>query len=261
MGAYAVMSAFDTEFTEDLIYGGAVRVRQPARGYRVNVDTVLLAASLPATGTKDGARVIELGCGVGAALAVMAHNHADAGPNTRFCGLERDPGAAALARANVALNGLSERIQIIEADALDPGLDLGVFDRVLVNPPYAYAGEGAEPAAARRAAHIADRPIADWIKLWSNRMGAHASMTMIHRPERLTEILSALEGRLGGVQIFPIRANSRAPAHRLLVRAWKGSRAPLTLLAGLVLHPIGADRKHTPEAEAILRGRDFIDFA
>jgi tRNA1(Val) A37 N6-methylase TrmN6 len=44
-----------------------------------------------------------------------------------------------------------------------------------------------------------------------------------------------------------------APASRVLVRAVKGGRAPLRILPPLILHP-REGAKHTPEAEAILRG-------
>jgi tRNA1(Val) A37 N6-methylase TrmN6 len=166
-----------------------------------------------------------------------------------------------LARENVELNGQSHRISIIEADALDAHGDVGVFDRVLINPPYDNSGEGRPPAEERRAAHIADRPIGDWIKVWSNRMTADATLCLIHRAHRLSEILSALEGRLGGVEVVPIRPASNSPASRVIVRARKGSRAPLRLLRGLDLHSDNVSKdKYTPEADAILRGVAGIDF-
>jgi tRNA1(Val) A37 N6-methylase TrmN6 len=245
----------EPDITEDALLGGRIRIRQPKRGYRVNVDTLLLAATLPRLAS--GARVVELGCGVGAGLVALASHHKDAS----FVGIERDPTYAALARENVELNGQTDRIAIVEADALDPSASLGVFDHVLFNPPYDADGEGRAPSEDKRAAYIADRGIEDWIKLWSNRMGAGANMTLIHRAHNLGEILSALEGRLGGPEIFPIRPSADAPASRIIVRAHKGSRAPLKLHAGLVLHPTDntAD-KYTPEAEAILRGEAHIGF-
>ena len=240
------------EITEDLIYGGRVRIRQPARGYRVNVDTILLAASFPAAG--HSGRVIELGCGVGAALLVVARNHASREENT-FVGLERNPTFAQLARENVVANGLADRVEIVEADALDPPEALGNFNHVFFNPPYDYPGEGREPSDARKPAHIADRPLADLVKVWCNRMPYYASLTLIQRPQRLGEILDALEGRLGGVEIFPIRPHAAAPARRIIVRARKGVRKPLRLLPGLNMHPDDQSKaKYTPEAEAILRG-------
>jgi tRNA1(Val) A37 N6-methylase TrmN6 len=248
------------ETTEDALLDGRIRIRQPARGYRVNVDTLLLAASLPEAGVRGaGARVAEPGCGVGAAMLAAAC-HKNFG-EIEFVGIERDPLYAALARENVELNGQSHRVHIIEADALDPNADFGVFDHVLFNPPYDNAGEGRPPAEGKRAAFLADRPAGDWIKVWSNRMRAHASMTMIHRAHRLGEILAALEGRLGGVEVFPIRPSARKQARRVIVRAYKGSRGPLKLLAGLDLHPDEVSKdKYTPEADAILRGFAHIDF-
>lgn len=240
------------DVTEDRIYGGRVLVRQPARGYRVNVDTILLAASLPPAGAAG--RIVEPGCGVGGAILSVARAH-EGRPETSFVGIERDPLYARLAAENVAANGLDGHVRIVEADALDPPEELGLFDHVLINPPYDYDGEGRPPAEWRRGAYVAERPIADWIKVWSNRMRGQASLTLIQRPQRLPEILTALEGRLGGVDIFPIRPNANSHARRVIVRAWKGSRAPLKLHPGLDLHRTDAsEHKYTPEAEAILRG-------
>lgn len=247
----------ELETTEDAILGGKLRIRQPARGYRVNVDTLLLAAAMPSDGIGEGP-IVEVGCGVGAALLAVAQRCAARG--TRFVGIERDPTYALLARENVAFNDLSHAVEIMEADAFAPPEDLGQFHRVFFNPPYDDPGAGREPSEDRRAAYVAERPIGDWIKVWSNRMKANANMTLIHRAHRLGDILAALDGRLGGIEVFPIRPSANAKARRVIVRAWKGSRAPLKLFRGLDLHPEDGHEKHTPEAEAILRGEAFIRF-
>lgn len=246
------------ETTEDALLGGKIRIRQPARGYRVNVDTLLLAAALPADGIGQGP-IVEVGCGVGAALLAVA-KRCEARGGFRCVGIERDPTYARLARENAALNALAHCVEIIEADAFDPPEDLGQFHRVFFNPPYDDPGAGREPAPDRRAAYVAERPIGDWIKVWSNRMKAHANMTLIHRAHRLGDILAALEGRLGGVEVFPIRPTANAKARRVIVRAWKGSRAPMKLFKGLDLHPEDGVDKYTPEADAILRGDAYIRF-
>lgn len=249
----------DFETTEDTLLNGRVRIRQPARGYRVNVDTLLLAAAHPQEIIRcDDRRVVEVGCGVGAALICIAARYERTG-KIEFVGIERDPKFVALARENVALNGLAHRTRIVEADALDQTADFGVFDYVLLNPPYDTEGEGRPPSEGKRNAYIADHPIGDWIKVWSNRMRAHSAMTLIHRAHRLDEILDALHGRLGGVEVFPVRPARDKPARRVIVRARKGSRAPLKLFAGLDLHPSDKDEsKYTPEAEAVLRGDAYL---
>jgi tRNA1(Val) A37 N6-methylase TrmN6 len=55
--------------TENTVLDGRVRLLQPERGYRAGMDAALLAAACEAA---DGARVLEAGCGVGAALLAAA---------------------------------------------------------------------------------------------------------------------------------------------------------------------------------------------
>ena len=229
--------------TEDALLGGRVRVRQPAEGYRVNADTVLLAAAV-----ESGARLMEAGCGVGGALLCAAARL----PDAHFTGVERDPAFAALARENAA--ALGDRARIVEADALSA--DLGTFDGVFSNPPYDQAGEGRAFSPAWQVVHVADAPLDSWIAALSNRLRGGAALTLIHRAAKLPEILAAFEGRLGGIEVTPIRPRAGAPAKRVLVRARKGSRAPLALYAGLDLH--GGEGRFTPEAAAIFDGEAAV---
>lgn len=242
----------ERETTEDAILDGRIRIRQPARGYRVNIDTLLLAAAVE---TVDGARIMEAGCGVGAALlAVAARNE-----NVRLVGVERDRNIASISRENVAANAMMHRIEIVTGDALDRALPLGVFDGVFANPPFDDASEGRPPAEPRRYAHIADAPLDAWIAALADRLTGGAALTMIHRATKLPEILAALEGRLGGTEVIPIRPRAGEAAGRVLVRARKGSRAPFRLSPELVLHD-ASGAKYSPETEAILRGQATISF-
>ena len=239
-----------SDLTEDALLDGRIRVRQPARGYRVNVDTLLLAAAVEAPA---GARLMEAGCGVGAALLAVAARS----ENTRLLGIERDQNIAAIARENVALNAMTDRVEIATGDALERNANWGVFDGVFVNPPYDAENEGRMPAEARRHAHITEVSLHEWVGALADRLSGGAALTMIHRAARAAELLAALEGRLGGVELIPIRPRAEAPAKRVIVRARKGSRAPLRLLRGLDLHdPSGG--KYAPEIEAIVRGQALV---
>ncbi len=241
------------DFTEDAILDGRIRIRQPARGYRVNVDTMLLAAAVEA---EPGMRLLEAGCGVGGALLAVAARS----PGVKIVGIERDANIAALARENVALNAMFERVEIVTGDVLERSANIGVFDGVFVNPPFDAEGEGSSPVKARRSAHIAEAPLDAWVAALADRLRGGAAVTLIHRAAKLGEVLAAMEGRLGGIEISPIRPQVGAAAKRILVRARKGSRSPLKLLRGLDLHD-SSGAKHTPEAEEILRGRAVIAWA
>lgn len=76
-------------------------------------------------------------------------------------------------------------------------------------------------------------------------------MTLIHRADRLGDVLSALADRTGGVVVFPLWPGGGKPAKRVIVTARKGSAAPPTLLPGLVLHQSAGG--YTEQAEAVLR--------
>ena len=73
---------------------------------------------------------------------------------------------------------------------------------------------------------------------------------MIWRAEGLTQVLNALRG-FGGIAMRPVHPRADAAAVRILLRAVKGSRAPMRLLPGLVLND--AKGHPSPAAEAILR--------
>jgi tRNA1(Val) A37 N6-methylase TrmN6 len=83
---------------------------------------------------------------------------------------------------------------------------------------------------------------------------------VIHRAEKLPELLTALQGRLGAVEVLPVRPHAEAAAARVIVRARKGARGPFRLLPGLNLHD-SAGAKYTPEADAVLRGQALLTWA
>jgi len=237
------------EITEDLLLGGRIRVRQAARGYRAGLDAALLAAVCDA---QPGERVLEAGCGPGAALLQAAVRR----PDVAFAGVERDPAALALAQANIALNGLAERVAAVAGDVTQPFARLGLdkFDAVMANPPfYDDPASLRAPSPARRAAWIADEGLAAWVGFLLKAVRERGTITLIHRADRLGDILGLLAPKAGSIQVLPIHPFADAPAKRVLVRAVKTGRAPLKLLQPFVLHARGEPR-HLPEVEALLRG-------
>jgi len=242
-------SALETEITEDLLLGGRVRLRQARVGYRAGLDAALLAAACDA---RPGARVLEAGCGVGGALLAAAIRR----PDGLFVGVERDLAAAALARHNVELNGLKARIEIVDGD-VDKGfktLGLTPFDAVMANPPFfddPAAIRGPHPA--REGAYLADGGLKAWIGFLLKAVREDGSITIIHRSDRLADLLSGLAATAGSFRIRPVHPFADEPAKRVLVRATKTGKAPLVLLPPLVLHERGGG-KHSDAAEAILRG-------
>ncbi|HYE45872.1 MAG TPA: methyltransferase [Caulobacter sp.] len=237
------------EVTRDRLLDGRLVLDQPARGYRAGMDAALLAAACDA---RDGERVLEAGCGVGGALLAAAWRR----PGARFTGLERDAAAAALARSNAAANGLADRVEIVEGE-VEAGfrsLGLPVFDHAFSNPPFfddpaALRG----PAPEKSGAWMADAGLAAWIGFLLKAVREGGAITVIHRADRLADILALLSPKAGSFRVRAIQPFAETPAKRVMVRATKTGKAPLVLLPALVLHP-REGAKHTDAVEAVLRG-------
>ena len=241
------------DLTHDAFLAGRLTLDQPRHGYRAGMDAVLLGAA--AAGCAP-ATALEAGCGPGVALFSLAVR----APGAALCGLERDAAAAALARANSAGNGLDARVRIEDGDVLAPPAALiGRFDLVFSNPPF-FDDDSAirAPAPQRRAAYVIGAPLAAWIRAMGKLAAPKGRLLLIHRADRLGDILAALEGLAGDIGVYPVRPRAGAPAKRVIVAARKGSRAPIRLLKGLDVHPDGPAPRFTEAYEAIAAGEAGI---
>jgi tRNA1(Val) A37 N6-methylase TrmN6 len=234
---------------ESFLLDGGVRLIQPKVGYRAGMDAALLAA---AVGAKPGERALEAGCGPGAALLQAAKR----APDALFTGLERDPAAFQLARRNIALNALETSVEAVrgEVETRFSTLGLKPFDIAFANPPFFDDPSGLRgPHPAKRGAWLADGGLEAWTGFMLKAVRENGRILLIHRADRLADILALLSQGAGSFRIRPIQPFTDQPAKRVLVQAVKTGRAPLILLAPLVMHERGGG-KHTPEADAILRG-------
>jgi tRNA1(Val) A37 N6-methylase TrmN6 len=233
-----------SEGGEDGLLGGRVRLLQPRDGYRAAIDPVMLAAAVPA---KAGERVLDLGCGVGAAALCLAARV----PGLHLVGLELQPELAALAVRNAGVN--AAELSVLQGDVASPPKDLGSgYDRVLLNPPFHPEAAAASPLAVKDLANREGAAgLRTWLELAVRRLRQGGTLSLIHRADRLAEVLAALPPSAGDLRVLPLWPRAGRPARRILLRATCGSGAGLSLLPGLVLHAEGGG--YTPEAEAVLR--------
>ncbi len=245
----------------DAFLGGRLLLRQPERGHRAGTDALLLAAAAPLD--FDGF-ALDAGAGVGAAGLALAFLR----PKARIGLIEIDPLAARLALENLALNGMAARGQVFAVDLLSPparraaGLAMERADLVISNPPFFDPSRSRpSPDEGRRRAHVMPDegapPLDAWIAACLALTRPGGSFILIHRPESLAAILASLDGRGGGIVVLPVQPRAGAPAIRIILRAKKGSRAPLAIAPSLVLHDGGG---FTATAEAIHRGDVAIDW-
>ncbi len=251
MNARAGNQSIALETSEDAILGGRLVLRQPLRGHRFGHDAILLAA---VTSAPVGGRAVELGSGVGAAGLALAQRVA--GLNVTF--VEIDQTLAELARGNAEHNGLANHVRAVCLDVAAPaaafaaaGLPAEVADCVLMNPPF-NAADNPSPELGRRRAHTAPGDaLAQWVRTAARLLRPGGALTLIWRADGLADVLAAMAADFGAVSLLPVYGKPNALAIRILARAVKGSRAPLTLHPGLLL--ADAQGRPTDAAEAVLR--------
>lgn len=233
----------------DFLLGGRIRLLQPEGGYRAAIDPVFLAAF---TAARPGERALDVGTGTGAAALCLAARV----PGVAVAGLEQRADAAAFARRNAALNGLDDRVSVVEGDLLAPPeiLRPGSFDRVMMNPPYLRAGAASHPPDAWKAAANVEgaATLPDWLRFADAMLKPRGTVTLVHRADRLDDVLEALRPRFGSLVIVPLWPKAGVDAKRVLVAARRGGRSPVRLTAGIVVH--GENGGYSAEAEGILRG-------
>ncbi|MGB0627362.1 MAG: methyltransferase, partial [Alphaproteobacteria bacterium] len=106
------------------------------------------------------------------------------------------------------------------------------------NPPYLPAdrADTRRLDAARRAAMVESVPVADWIAFMARSCRPDGQMTLIHRADRLEELLPAVAAHAGAIRVLPVWPRKGEPAKRVIVSARVGANTPTRICPGLVLH-------------------------
>jgi len=256
-----------TDISRDIFHKGnlihAFEVVQFAnQGHRAGMDAMLLAASLP---DDSYGIVADLGAASGAAGLAALNMH----KNLTAVLVEFNKDLVELAHQTLRLSANSHfinRVNIINADVTlsgekrsAAGLKSNSVNHVILNPPYNQPNLRASPDPMRADAHVmAEGGLDAWLRTASAILKPGGCMSLIYRSERLGEILACSQGRFGDLSIFPIFSRKGEAAKRIIVRGIAGSKGPMHLMPGLIMHD--DDGKHSAEAVEILNGNRTLNF-
>lgn len=245
--------AIPPSLTEDGFLGGRLRILQPEKGFRAGIDSVFLAAAIPCL---PGESVFEAGIGPGvAALCLLARN-----PGVQVTGVEVAARYVMICEENAKRNGVQDRLHVIHADVREAmrrdqiGMPApGSFAHAMCNPPFFDEAKSTpSPHLLKSQAHaFGPEDLELWMKLLHAMLSPRGSVTIVHRADSLGQLLDSMQNRFGDIRIAPLFPRGGAAASRILVQGFKGSKAPLQILPGMVLH--GDGNAFTPEADAVLR--------
>ncbi len=247
--AWAVLEDAEERVSEDAILGGRVTLLQPKDGFRAAVDPIFLAASVPAQ-AKD--QVLDCGTGTGAAAFALAARVED----ISVTGIDVQPELIALASLAAARNDLEDRVDFHVADIARPpaSMQTRLFDHVMSNPPFLDVRHGQAPKDKARALASVESTadLRTWLTFMADRLRDGGTLTVIHRYERVPEIVSLLGdgfGRMTRLDLQPV--DDGRPVKRAIVQAVKGAPGGDIAEKRLVVHDSSGG--FTAEADAVLR--------
>ena len=205
---------------EQELWPGGVRLREAEGVFPLGTDAVLLSHFAGISGVK---KILDLGCGSGVIPLLLCARAKDASA----AGLELDGTSAENARENVRLNGMQERITILQADLRQYRTlgHAGEFDLVTANPPYypvasGYSARGAASGARQEHTCTLEElcAAAAWFTRWGGRFA------LVHKPERLSEILCCLSAKgLEPKRLRTVQKRGDSAPSLVLIEARRGA--------------------------------------
>lgn len=231
---------------KDALYSGQVTLFQPARGYRVTVDTLLLA-DFAARARPEAKSVVDLGAGVGALSLAVAH----LAKVSRCALVEREAPLAALAERNLAAARLPGTVHVADlARGLPPEL-VGAASMVVSNPPFFLprGHRGGETLRGR----ARGGELAPFLRAACRAMGRRAYAFFVYPAPALTELLVTARGAdLVPKRLQLVHAFAESPARVALVELRRAKPGGLAVEPPLVEWLAAGER--TPELERVVRG-------
>ena len=239
----------DGERLDDLQCDGLKLIQRPDV-FRFGTDSVLLA-DFARPRKKD--RAVDLGCGTGAIALLMAAHR----PGLTVDAVEVQPEIADMARRSVALNGMADKVRVLNADMREAWrtLGAGAYTLAVCNPPYGKVGAALESAneARRVARHEGDLSPEDIARAAAMLLQNGGRFCVIYPAPRAFEMMRAMhESRLAPKRIRTVHGVAGRAPKFVLMDAVRGGGEGLHWLEPLVLR--NPDGSFTEEWHRIYGG-------
>ena len=174
------------ERIDDLEFKG-YKIIQNSEGFCFGIDAVLLSDF--AKNLKKNSKVIDLGTGTGI-LPILLSGKTQL---KNIIGIEVQEEVANMAKRSIELNSLKDKVEIINDNILnlEKLYGKGYFDVVVTNPPYKKLNTGIQNESEKKliSRHEITANLEEFIKVSKNILKDKGEFYMIHRPERLVDIL------------------------------------------------------------------------
>lgn len=229
------------ERIDDLQYKG-LKIIQNTDGFCFGIDSILLTDF--SKDMKKGKKIVDLGTGTGI-ISILLSKKVEA---EKIVGVEKQKEVADMAKRSTQINNLHNIIEIINEDIKNLNLEKNYFDYVVTNPPYKKQGTG---LINQNDKHLISRHettvnLEEWIKTSYSLLKDKGAMYMVHRPERLNEIIEYLKKyKLEPKRIRFVYPSIYKDANLVLIKAVKNAKEFLKVEKPLIVY--NEDGSYTDE--------------
>lgn len=228
-----------------------IKIIQSPDYFAFSVDAVLLAEfiTLP---KRRSFRYIDFCSGNGVVPLILSHR-----TTQPLMGVELQPELVDMARRSIQLNGLEDRIEMLEADVNDLKKPSQLFDIISCNPPYFAVDRTKEKhhiTSHAIARHELTLTLDQWIYKASVLLKEKGRLFLVHRPDRLDDITETLlKHQFSLHRIRFVHPKPSLNANAVLIEAiYRGGRQGVRIEPPIVVH--AEDNQYTPEMQAIYFG-------
>lgn len=229
------------ERIDDLQYKG-LKIIQNTEGFCFGIDSVLLTEF--AKDMKKNKTIVDLGTGTGI-IGILLTKKVEA---SKVIGVELQKDVAQMAKRSVELNNLQNVMQIVNEDVHSLSLEKNSFDYIVTNPPYKKKGTGIINKEDKQliSRHETTVNLEEWIEVASNLLKDNGAIYMVHRPERLNEIIQDLRKyKLEPKRIRFVYPKKNKDANLVLIKAVKYANEFLKVEKPLIIY--NEDGSYTDE--------------
>lgn len=167
-----------------------LKIIQKNDGFCFGIDSVLLSDF--AKEIRNNSKVLDLGTGTGI-LSILLTGKTNL---SKIYGIELQKDIADMAKRSVILNKLQDKVEILNMDInnLENIFELNSFDAIVTNPPYKNENTGKinDNEYKYISRHETTANLSDFIKMSFKMLKDKGSLYMVHRPERLVDIIYEL---------------------------------------------------------------------
>ena len=212
-----------------------LKIIQKDNGFCFGIDAVLLSDF--AKEIKQGSKVLDLGTGTGI-LSILLSGKTKL---SKIYGIELQKDIAQMATRSVKLNNLDDRIEIINEDIknINKIFENNYFDAVVTNPPYKKENTGKINKSENKyiSRHETTANLEDFIKISFKLLKDKGFLYMVHRPERLTDIIYELrKNKIEPKNIKFVYSNIEKEPKLVLIKAVKNANSFLKIEKPLIIY-------------------------